>query len=214
MDIDGPFVSDPVDLPCTAQELPPAEGKAPVLEEKEQQGKFLGCQGNRFAVEKDLAAGRVDKDVTQLVHATDRLTGCARPSQNGLYPGSQLPGAEGLGDVVVGTQLEADHPVDLVIACGQHDHGNIRFSPNPATALESVNLTREADVQNDKVGGALTDHLKGLFTGGRQVHAVVIAAQVHIDEIGDVRVILDHHYHSLFRHDLSMLARQVACSPA
>ena len=42
-------------------------------------------------------------------------------SQQCLDPGLQLPGAEGLGQVVVGTDFKADHTVGFVRARGQHD---------------------------------------------------------------------------------------------
>jgi hypothetical protein len=41
---------------------------------------------------------------------------------------------------------------------------------------------------------------------------VVVAVQVDVDEISDIRIALYHHNHSLFRHDLSMLPRRFACS--
>ena len=53
-------------------------------------------------------------------------TGCAGPpaarAQHRLDPGHQLAGGVGLGHVVVGAELEAEHPVDLVVAGRHQDH--------------------------------------------------------------------------------------------
>ena len=43
-------------------------------------------------------------------------------AQHRLHPQHQLAGAERLGDVVVGADLQAQDPVVLVAARGQHDH--------------------------------------------------------------------------------------------
>jgi hypothetical protein len=48
----------------------------------------------------------------------------AAAAQNGPDPGHQLDEAEGLGDVVVGSDLRPPHPIDLLAAGGQHDDGN------------------------------------------------------------------------------------------
>ena len=45
-----------------------------------------------------------------------------RPAQHRPHPGDQLARAERLGHVVVGAELQAEHPVDLVVPGGDEQH--------------------------------------------------------------------------------------------
>jgi hypothetical protein len=45
--------------------------------------------------------------------------------QDGAHARQQLARGEGLGDVVVGAELEADHAVDLVAARSEEEHRHL-----------------------------------------------------------------------------------------
>jgi hypothetical protein len=63
------------------------------------------------------------RHVQRQVAGSDRLAGLRRalgPAQDRSDPGDQLARREGLGDVVVGPELEAEELVELVVARGQH----------------------------------------------------------------------------------------------
>ena len=65
----------------------------------------------------------------------------------GLDPGQQLPHGEGLGDVVVGAQLQAKHLIRLLLPGGEHDdRGGPALSLQAAAHLEPVHL-RQHQVQ-------------------------------------------------------------------
>ena len=71
---------------------------------------------------------------------------CIRDSLN---PGDQLPHAEGLGDVIVRAQLQAQDLVHLVAFGGKHDDGGIRRGGSAlqtAANLHAVN-TGQHDIQ-------------------------------------------------------------------
>ena len=62
-----------------------------------------------------------------------------RPPQERLDPAHQLAQPERLGQVVIGTQLEADHLVDLVVAGGQDEDRHLGPGrPQAAEDLEAV----------------------------------------------------------------------------
>ena len=61
-----------------------------------------------------------------------------RPPQHGLDARDQLARAEGLGHVVVGAELEAEHPVDLLVARRERDHRRLAERPDAPADLEPV----------------------------------------------------------------------------
>src|SRR5919197_1588578 len=92
----------------------------------------LGAQVRDVAVEQTGAAlGFVAPDACdELVAGQDPpgLGGPRRAAQHRPDAGDQLARAEWLGDVVVGSQLQPDHLVDLVAAGGQDDDGQGRVA--------------------------------------------------------------------------------------
>ena len=88
-----------------------------------------------------------------------RATGQLAAPQNGSYSQHQLAHAEGLRDVVVRADFEADDAVDLLAARGQHDHrqrARLRVVLDGATHLGARNV-RQHQVQNHQVGLALAE---------------------------------------------------------
>ena len=77
------------------------------------------------------------------------------PAEHGLHPGDHYPGAERLGDVVVGAQIQAPDDVRLLTFGGQHDDGN-RLGPR--VRLESLANgqpvhARQHQIQDHKIRG-------------------------------------------------------------
>ena len=81
--------------------------------------------------------------------------GPSGPAHAGLDPGHELAGAERLGDVVVGSQLEAEHAVDLVVASGaEEDRRPVAVGPQPAADLDPVQAGQpDVEHHGDRVGG-------------------------------------------------------------
>jgi hypothetical protein len=95
-----------------------------------------------------------DRPHRQLLLAV-RCAACA--AQHGADPGDQLAGAERFGDVVVGTQLEADDPVDLVVARRHEQHRSpVVGGTHPTADLHAVH-PGQADVEDDRDGAQPTD---------------------------------------------------------
>ena len=74
-----------------------------------------------------------------------------RPSQHRLDPRQELGHAEGLGDVVVGPQLQSQDPVGLLSSRRQHDDGRTRLVRAQGAAQVQAAHPGQHDVQNDQV---------------------------------------------------------------
>ena len=71
------------------------------------------------------------------------------PADVGLYPGQQLPHGEGLGDIVVRPQLQAQDLVGLLLPGGEHQNGNGRARfPDFAADVKAIH-SRQHQVQEN-----------------------------------------------------------------
>ena len=102
-------------------------------------------------------------------------------------------GRERLGDVVVGAQLEAEHAVDLAVAGGEEQHRHVLVGADAAAHLEAVDVG-QADVEHHQHRPVLLDQLEAALAGAGLQHAEAGVAQVHVEQVGDVRVVLDDHH--------------------
>ena len=111
-------------------------------------------------------------------------------AKHGRHPGKQLAQRKGLGDVVVGAQLQPDHLVDLTFLCRQHDDRDIALLAEDATNLEAVQLG-EHEVQQDQVRAraAGLGHAVGAVLGDG--HRVSLFLEVEAERISNGGVILD-----------------------
>ena len=87
------------------------------------------------------------------------------PAQHALDPGQQLAQIEGLRDVVVGAQLQADHPVDHVAGRGHHDDADLVVLSKIARQHQPV-LSGQPDVQQHGIGKLMLDLLAHLRSAG------------------------------------------------
>ena len=103
-------------------------------------------------------------DLDDLVVATigrrrGRRRGAA--AQHRTHAGHQLAQPVGLGDVVVGADLEADDGVDLGALGRDHDDGHVRPRPQLAAHVDARHL-REHHVEQHEVGLHVVEHLERL----------------------------------------------------
>src|SRR5688500_10426090 len=82
----------------------------------------------------------------------------AAAAQHGADAREELARAEGLGEVVVGAELEAHYAVGFFRAPGEHDDRNRRFVAQRARERHAV-FGSEPEVQHDQVDHLLGDHL-------------------------------------------------------
>src|SRR5439155_6530389 len=128
---------------------------------------------------RDAAAFEVDDEI---LVADDPPPGRIRevaigPSQEGADAAHQLAQAERLGQVVVGAELEADDPVDLLLASGQEEHRHLRAAGTQAAEdLEAVHAG-QADVEDDEVRGPLEPFAEAVLAGARDGHLVALLGE-------------------------------------
>ena len=87
--------------------------------------------------------------------------GGAGVADGGADAGQQLVGAEGLGQVVVSTQVQGGHFVFFVGAGGNDHHREAGPAPELAQNIQAVHVG-QPQIQNDEVRTVGGDHGNGL----------------------------------------------------
>mmetsp|Transcript_16163 Transcript_16163/g.30510 ORF Transcript_16163/g.30510 Transcript_16163/m.30510 type:complete len:366 (-) Transcript_16163:133-1230(-) len=138
------------------------------------------------------ALQQVQREAVEVVEA--RLPGpvLAGAAGDGLDAGQQLARVEGLAEVVVGTQLQADDAVGLVGAGGQHDDGHLGAAAHRLAQREAFGVGQHhvEDAQADLVAVALElGHEAGAVMG--QQHLVLVLLKVGLEQAADFLVVVD-----------------------
>ena len=182
--------------PDVGQELLPGEDHPGLVAEEGQDVELGGGEVDRLAVERGPAGGRLECHPAQPqgpaggVGGGGRVAGPPDPAEDGVDPGHQLPGAERLGQVVVGADGQADEQVGLRVPGRQHEDGHRPVLLDPAAHLEAVEAG-EHQVEDDEVGpDPLDEGHAGRAVGGH-LHLEALAAQTGGDGGGDGLLILD-----------------------
>ena len=114
-----------------------------------------------------------------------------RAPQQRLDPAHQLAQPERLGQVVVGTELEADDLVDLVIARGQDQDRHL--GPGRAHAAEDLEAVdaREPDVEHDEVRRLVRGDVEALLARAGDGHVVALLLEGVLDAPRDGVLVFD-----------------------
>lgn len=105
----------------------------------------------------------------------------------------QLTHAEGLGHVVVGAQLEAQHLVGLGGARGGHQDGYRALLAQPSTHREAVDA-RQHEVENHRVEDAPGGGREGCFAIGDMHHLDVTLLEELAREGREALVVFDQQH--------------------
>ena len=81
------------------------------------------------------------------------------PAEDGFDAGDELGGGEGLREVIVAPELEAEHAVDLAVARGEEDHRQLRRLADSLAHLEAVDVG-EAYVEHDEPRPVVTHRVE------------------------------------------------------
>ena len=147
---------------------------------------------HRLAVAQHLVPAEVDDHAGELQPAWTHLGGAAPlPSQLGTDAGGELTKLEGLGDEVVGADLQADDDIDDVAVAGDHDDGHLDpCGAQPAADVEPCEA-REVEVEEDEVGVGLFGHAQAFDAVGGHLHLKAVLATEQGDHAAHRRVVVD-----------------------
>jgi hypothetical protein len=146
---------EPVRVPDRFHDLLARHQRARLLGEEGQQVVLLGRERDLLAVQPD--AGRLAVDGQPgPVPVGSRRRGLGRRTRLGAphhrpYPRDDLAHPERLGDVVVGAELQADHPVRLVTARADHDDRHVTALAQRLADVQTVGVGQPEIEQHDVV---------------------------------------------------------------
>ena len=162
---------------------------AGTLGQRQQQRELVGGEGAFLAVEPHGAGALVDLETAE-AHRVG-LRGRALAAQDGAQPGLQLARLEGLGEIVVGADFEADHPVHRLAARRQHQDRHVGGRAQAAADIEPVAVGQHQVEDNRVKRLALQESLAlACGAGGRQTKAH--PAEIVGDHPGEAAVVVDH----------------------
>jgi hypothetical protein len=98
---------------------------------------------------------RVDDQVAKDQAPVGRLVLAALllcPAQMRSDPGHQLSRPERFGDVVVGSDLQSEDDVDLVVLCAEDDHRHPMARPADLAAHVKPREVRQDEIEHDHIG--------------------------------------------------------------
>ena len=131
------------------------------------------------------------KSIVKSGVVNDRLAlGQHRAAHRGTQTREQLVHPEGLGEVVVGAEVERLDLGCLGPTPRQHDDRHGRPAPEPAHDVEAVHA-REAEVEDDDVGMVAGRELERLFAADGHIGFVSTGAEVHFEGLDDARIVFD-----------------------
>ena len=115
-------------------------------------------------------------------------------AKHGPDAGEQFGQAEGLGEVVVGPDIETDHAVELSVPGGQDDDSpGIAVLARPATHLEPVDVG-QSEVEQEKVDRAACETLECGESVGEPLDRVALALQGPHEGSSDLVIVLDQQH--------------------
>ncbi|SPA43347.1 protein of unknown function [Cupriavidus taiwanensis] len=110
-----------------------------------------------------------------------------------MHARAQFARAEGLAQVVVGTELQPEHAVGLVAMRGKHDHRALRARAVLPQQVQAVAVGQHQVEQRDVVVVAGEQGL-ALRAGVRQRDGAVIRLQVFTQHLRQFQVVVDQQH--------------------
>jgi hypothetical protein len=157
-----------------------------------EQAKLGGRRGHGLAVYRQGHGHGIDFDLPD----PDRplLQRPLEAPQHGLHARHQLPRAEGLGNVVVRAQFQAEHAVGFTAARREEDHRDrsqrLRLA-DLATEFQAI-FAGNHDVENEQGGTAALRVREHGLAGGIELHAKSRPVQVVPHQAGNIGIVLHH----------------------
>src|SRR6185312_14140321 len=200
VDVHRPRVAGEGVAPHALEQLVSSEDDAAMVEQLPEEVELLRRELDLVVADEHLAATGVDRQVAvaDLVTLIDAAVG-RRAAEDALHAGDELARVEGLREVVVRTDLEADDLVDVLVARGQHDDRHVRALPDPAADLDPVHV-RQVEVEHDEGRHLGRDGVERTGAGAHRAHAVAGVLEIERDERRDRLLVLDDQHRLRLAH--------------
>ena len=156
MDVDGPVRDDLRVAPQVVEKPVPGQDAAAARGERVEDPELGGRQVEPDAIGHDLAAVAIDDEVVADLGPPPRASAVSPgPPEDGPHPRRELPGGEGLGQIVVGSHLQPQDAVRLGGPGGEHDHRDARPGLRPFEEPEDLEAVGPGkhQVEDHEVGG-------------------------------------------------------------
>ena len=207
MNIQGARVADPFIPPHLIQQIAPFDHRAVCLLQGHQQIVFPLGEGNRRALAGYGITTLVDFDAADM---HNRPAGLGRAllglegdsPQIGADASQQFPEAEGFDDIIVGSQLQPQHPIQLLAPGRQHQNRHSALPPNFPADLPALHL-RHHHIQQQQVGCFALGQGQGLCSVVGSQNAIALFFQLVAQGVYDHFVVVCHQ-NRLFRHAFSL----------
>jgi hypothetical protein len=188
--------------PPDALEQPIAgDDLACMLRELGEQFELQRAQGNDRPGNRHAATPKVDSKVAQLDHARFPRGRLGAP-ENRPDPRNELARRERLGQVVVGSQLEAQDPIDLLVPGGEDQNRHASPSPQLLADFDSVQVG-QTEIEDDEARVTPLDGLEAALARALADDLEACLLQVRSHQLADGLVVLDHDHNSA--HGLNAL---------
>ena len=197
MDVDGAIEGQQAPSQRAAREVVTPHHGAGRAHQQLEQRELHGREHHRRAGAQDHAAPEIERDV---VHA--ELLGRAGHAGVGAALGAaqdradashQLARVEGLGEVVVGAELEADDAVHVVAPRREHQHGDPGRGPDGAEHVEAVE-SGQHHVQHGEVVAAGRQALHGAGAVRLAVEDEALPGEILAEQLAQLGVVVDQQH--------------------
>src|SRR5260221_11978639 len=193
--VDGAVEDLVVVQPRKVQQLVPSENALGRGEQDREEIEFCIAERDLTAVGRLEAADiQVELPAAEAVGANSLGPHLARlgpaAAQHGPDAREQLARAAGLGEVIVGGDLESDHAVGLVLAAGEDDDRQARLLAELARNLHPV-LAGQPQVEEEEIDGLARHDLGQLAAASEGGDAKVVVGEVVGDRLPDRWIVVD-----------------------
>src|SRR5215831_2008230 len=166
-----------------------AESLARMAKEVLQKIELLGGKLHGLPGAGHLTSAQVDLDLAKRVTFLGNAVGTAEDS---LDTGQQLADGERLGNIIVGTELQADNLVHFLTARRQHNHWHRRALGLKLLAHVQPTHFGHHHVENHEVGRVVKRASQALGSVARGEHFVAFVLEVVAQTSNHVRLVFDN----------------------
>ena len=193
MDVDGPRRSVVIVSPDGIEEDVSGQDSAGIAQEMFEQAEFFRRERDFYFIDGDFVSCEIHDEIAIAIVGRAVVRFPLKPSKEGLDAGDQGLGAEWFGDVVVGSQFQADDGVRFLGFGGQHDDGEHRglWSRSKAfTDFEAVDLGQH-QIEDDQIGFLLFHLPEAFHAGLGQDGPKAFFLQIEFDQLENVVLVFN-----------------------